>query len=688
MATSGAMTTSNSKINYTITITQNSQSITNNTSNVTVSVRFYRTNTAYETYGTGTVYCKINGTTYSASVTPSQKINYSGIVLFKKTLNISHADNGTKTLTCSAWISHEMLTSSEQSYSQTLTTIPRKSTLTLTNGTLGSSNTITVNRKSTSFTHTIKYTCGSYSGTLCTKSTNTSISWVPSLSFSEGAPNGTSVYISVDIETFNGSTSLGTNSYGYNCAIPDTVVPSVSFEVADIKGYSSVYGGYIQGKSKLGVNITASGIYYSKIKTYRTRIVDSNGNTIITNSSSSFETDPIPKDGTISIYVEVVDSRGRSASASTTITVKSYSLPKIMSFTLKRCDSDGSLNSSGAYLIATFTASATDLDGLNTATYKLKYKKSSDSTYTEETLSGYQNNFSPYDGTYIFEADTAYSYDAILTVQDNFSTSTPFSAKGSSIKKLFSFLRKGLGIALGKVAEIENAFEVDFDIYANKDIYDKNRKIITNGLAVYTGSGTDYGIDPDTTLDTLILTDVNTPTGYFMYIHTMFYSSKSTTSARAQIAIPYQYAHATYYRYFYDGLWSEWYKHMKSTDIVPKLLWSGSYYMNASQTVYLGQKVSEQNTGIVLVFSAYDNTNGIADNSGFSTHFVSKYEVSQHEGCGHTFNLSGVWVNGCKYLYISDARISGHAKNTNTALVVGGITYDNTKFVLRYVIGV
>ena len=110
--------------------------------------------------------------------------------------------------------------------------------------------------------------------------------------------------------------------------------------------------------------------------------------------------------------------------------------------------------------------------------------------------------------------------------------------------------------------------------------------------------------------------------------------------------------------------------------------------MNASQTIYLGQKVSEQNTGIVLVFSAYDKTNNIADDSGFSTHFVSKYEVNKHDGCGHTFNLSGVWINGCKYLYISDTRISGHAKNTNAALVVGGITYDNTKFVLRYVIGV
>ena len=126
MATSNAMNTSNDRVKYTISITQNSQSIQNNTSNVTVNVRFYRTNTGYTTYGTGTVYCKINGTTYSASVTPSQRITNAGIVLFSKNLNISHNTDGTKTLTCSAWINLDTpLTSSEQSYSQVLTTIPR-----------------------------------------------------------------------------------------------------------------------------------------------------------------------------------------------------------------------------------------------------------------------------------------------------------------------------------------------------------------------------------------------------------------------------------------------------------------------------------------------------------------------------------------------------------------------------------
>ena len=160
MATSSAMSTSNQYIKYTISITQNRQKTENNTSNVTVSVRFYRTNTGYTSYGTGTVYCKINGTQYTASVTPSQKITNSGIVLFTKTLDISHDSDGKKTLTCSAWISHEVVTSSEQSYSQALSTIYRASVPTVSASSVMMGNTLTINtnRKSSSFTHTLKYT--------------------------------------------------------------------------------------------------------------------------------------------------------------------------------------------------------------------------------------------------------------------------------------------------------------------------------------------------------------------------------------------------------------------------------------------------------------------------------------------------------------------------------------------------
>lgn len=563
MGWSSNMSTTNQYIVYQVGITQNSQSITNNTSNVTVQVWVTRTNSGYTTYGAGTVYCRINGSVYSASITPSQKITNSGIYIFSTTLNIPHNSDGTKTLTCSAWISHERFSSNEQSYSQTLSTIPRKSELAASNGTLGTTQTLTVTRKSTSFTHTITYTCGSYSGTICDKSTSTSISWTPPLEFANGEPNGGSVYISLKIETFNGSTSIGSNTSSITCAIPTSVVPTVSFTVGDSMGYLSTYSDYVQTKSKFQIAITAGGVYSSTIKSYSTSV---DGKTF---SDASFTTDVIKNSGTLTITVTVIDSRGRTATASKTVTVLAYVGPKISSFSVKRCNSSGVSDSSGAYLGLTFSASVTSLNSKNTAAYVVKYKKKTDSSYTSATLSSYAGSYSVSNGSYVFAASTSSSYDVILEVTDAFSTANK-SGEGSPITKLFSWLNRGLGWAFGKVAEIENALDVAWDTYIRKNlyvtgsvkassgVYDGFDTMIRNGAAAYTGSGTSNAIDPNTTTEHLILTDVNVPMSGFCYIMTFFYSTKSDSTDRAQFAIPYSTNNYVYHRYYYNGSWSDW----------------------------------------------------------------------------------------------------------------------------------
>ena len=125
-----------------------------------------------------------------------------------------------------------------------------------------------------------------------------------------------------------------------------------------------------------------------------------------------------------------------------------------------------------------------------------------------------------------------------------------------------------------------------------------------------------------------------------------------------------------------------------------KLLWSGAYHMNASQTVSLsgdGMKISDQPNGIVLVFSQYDALNSVATNAGWTTHFVPKYQTSLNQGTGgQTFLMglnAGFSVIGAKYLYITDTSIKGQASNTSTG-TNSGITFNNNAFVLRAVIGV
>jgi len=124
MAVSSNFTTSNDRILYNITVTESNVNTANNTSDITVSVRFWRTNTGYETYGTGTVYCTIDGTQYTQAVTPSQKITNSGIVLFTKKVTIDHNSDGSKTVNVKARINISgVLSSDYQGFNVTLTKI-------------------------------------------------------------------------------------------------------------------------------------------------------------------------------------------------------------------------------------------------------------------------------------------------------------------------------------------------------------------------------------------------------------------------------------------------------------------------------------------------------------------------------------------------------------------------------------
>lgn len=126
MAVSSNFTTSNDKVLYNITVTESNVNQAANTSDVTVQVKFWRTNTGYETYGAGTCYCTINGTEYTQAITSSQKITNAGIILFNKKVTIAHDSNGAKTIEVKAKINiPSVLSSNYQGFSVALATISK-----------------------------------------------------------------------------------------------------------------------------------------------------------------------------------------------------------------------------------------------------------------------------------------------------------------------------------------------------------------------------------------------------------------------------------------------------------------------------------------------------------------------------------------------------------------------------------
>lgn len=670
MATSGAMSTSNDRVKYQITITQNSQDVNNNRSNVTVSVRFYRTNTGYTTYGSGAVYCKINGTTYTAAVTSNQKITNAGIVLFTKTLNINHNTDGTKTLTTSAWINlNTPLTSSEQSYSQALTTIPRATTPTINVSTvaLGGSITVSMPRASSSFTHTLRYNFAGATGTIGT-GLGTSKTWTVPLSLANQIPNTTSGTLTIACDTYNGSTKIGTKSTTVKCTVPASVVPTIStIAVAEtVSGLAAKIGAYVQNQSKPQVTITAAGAYGSTVTTYISKVGSSSFN------GASFTISNLRQSGTVAINVTVTDSRGRTATKTQNITVLPYQIPEIAAFTGLRCDQNGTADEEGQYVQLSYNYEISALNNKNDKTITIAYKQVDAADYTTlKTESNYSAN-TTYIPSTVFSVDNSYKFR--ITVADYFKT-VKFELEIGTAFTLVDYSAGGHGMAIGKVAETEDLLDVALPILAR------------DGIS-YTPipGGTD-------------LNDITAPGAYGSAENAPSYTNCPITSGTFTLEVMaaggagqiYQrltYASKTsamtYERVYYGGSWGAW---NKIQDFDGVILWSGAQYMSDTQTVTLSAPISAQPHGITLVFSRYSN--GAANDHNFIEFFVPKSLVAQKPGVGHSFLMATNVLTyiATKYLYINDETIVGHANNTATG-TANGITYTNNAFVLRYVIGV
>ena len=460
MANSSWFSTSNQYIKYRIEVTQNSQSVTNNKSNVTVKVWIYRTNTGYTTYGSGTCYCKINGTTYSASITSSQKITNSGIYLFSKTLDIGHNSDGSKSLTCSAWISHSQFSSSEQSASFGLTTIGRKSTISsITGGTIGGSMTVNINRASSSFTTTVWVQLGSSGWVqVATKSTATAITFTVPTSLANQLPNATSGNGQVIIRTYDANgNNLGDSSTGKQFLVPDYTPTIDSWNISE---EGTGLGIYVQGKSKIKYSCSVSTSYGARIISYTWKFgsstfSDASGTTGVWNSS-----------GKVDYSLTVKDSRGKTATKSYSLTCIPYSKPvaKITSF--YRCDASGNADANGDKVRVTITGTVASVSGKNTIKIVVQAQDKTTGTWggTREYTSNQTNTVLTLNGY-----DTNKSYELKITVTDKWTTSTASVTIPTSYV-ILDLKAEGKGLAIGKVSE-KDAFEVNMNEYLSGNIF-------------------------------------------------------------------------------------------------------------------------------------------------------------------------------------------------------------------------
>ena len=100
---------------------------------------------------------------------------------------------------------------------------------------LGTNTTITITRDNKAYTHTLRYSFNGATGTIVTKTTQTTYVWTPPADmFYSKIPNKSSGYGTITCETHNGNTLVGTTTCGfYAYAVRSECLPDVNGFVVD-----------------------------------------------------------------------------------------------------------------------------------------------------------------------------------------------------------------------------------------------------------------------------------------------------------------------------------------------------------------------------------------------------------------------------------------------------------------------
>lgn len=445
-----------------------SQSEANNTSTVTAKVQLVSTGSSYTINSSASKSgsLTINGTKYSFTFTAALSGNQTK-TLYTKTVTVAHNADGTKTCAFSCVVGIDVTLSGTfygditASGSGTFNTIARASTISSVTSSvaINGTNAVTVNitRASSSFTHTVVFSFGSYSKTTTAVATSTSYA-IPT-SWMNAMPNTTSGTAKVTVTTYSGSTKIGSAvSQNFTVTVPTTVVPTFSsVAVNDTTTHQTTFGNMVQSKSVPKFTITAVGAYGSTITAYKTVFEGK------TYTGATPTTSAITGSGTVTAKITITDSRGRSASVDKSWTVVAYSAPKITSFQGFRCLADGTENYDGTYLNAAINYTIAAVNNKNTASYTLEYKLKSATSWTKIAEgSAYTLKSNVISATAIFGIDS--SYDVRLSVKDSFVTIRSAIDIPTAFT-LIDFHSGGRALAFGKVCEKTEGVEFGLPTY-------------------------------------------------------------------------------------------------------------------------------------------------------------------------------------------------------------------------------
>lgn len=338
---------------------------------------------------------------------------------------------------------------------------------------MGAAVTISTPATNSGYRHTLRYVFGGASGTIA-EGVASAHTWTPPVSLASQMPNAASGSGTIYCDTYSGGTLLGTKSVSITLTVPAHVVPTAGTLSASVADDASGTGMYVKGMGK--ARLTLSGSAGAEGSSIRSTVISGGGWSA---SGTTLLTGVLTAAGTVTFTATVTDSRGRTASATTSISVIDYTRPGISSCTVYRCDSAGAKQNDGTYAAVELSAFYSAISG-NSLSLGVAYKRSSESSYGGSTT--LTNNGKTIIGGALSASAT---YDVRVTVADRYNTvEQVYRLPTKSV--LLSFL-KNLGAAIGKVAELSGWLDIGLNTRIREDLQVDGA--VTLGTALPVSSG-------------------------------------------------------------------------------------------------------------------------------------------------------------------------------------------------------
>lgn len=554
------MASVNTKLNgtrgeyYSITLTyvENSYSVENNTSNVTITGSLKSDSSSYSYYGyTNTGKLSIDGTQV-ASGSSSTTVDTNGVTLFSYTGNVAHSSDGSKTIALKYDFSttYSYLSATNLTTNFALTTIPRASTITVNVSTLSITNTsATLGFTATSkgnFYHKLEWKVGSSASSVVSgwnpKQINTTSAsgTITTGAILDKMPTSTSGTLTFTLKTYTDSamtnltgTSTATCSISINTS---NIHPTVSLGTIGVNTPSS-FTNLVAGYSTAKVTVTSTNSRGAS--SFSTSFTISKGSLSANSTSTSsytLTTKTLPSgksNYTFKITATITDSRGVSATAEkTSSTVYGYATPVITAKFYRVAESGSSTaDPIGTYVYRQFSATQSyTVNGWNNTL----------------TVTAKQDGTTVTSGTTASLADTS-TATLVVTAVDKVTTTTKTLTVGTAKfpLDLYDNANGSVGVGLGTTAE-SNKVRSSMPIVLNSN----------NGLKSFDSGNTEFNLITYNGTNVWLGARTNGMTHYLgkMYFSSGYNTAESKGNDSVYVAVPNATnTNATMYQIFHEG---------------------------------------------------------------------------------------------------------------------------------------